>query len=108
MNGGHHEEPGRSAFHQGLQTAENVIVGEASHVSRDALAEYAHEAWSGWMHYMFGLCITTEDGSLIIPAAKVGRWTRQMCQAYGQLPDGEKASDLAEADKMIKILFADE
>jgi len=70
---------------------------------REALAAYAHEAWSGWMQYLFGKC-AEEGGTLIIPVWAVARWTRQMSTAYADLPESEKASDRAEADKMLAIL----
>jgi hypothetical protein len=71
---------------------------------RAALAAYAHDAWAGWMRYMFSQCTNQADGSLIIPPALVGRWTRQMCQSYVQLPESETLSDLAEADKILEVM----
>lgn len=76
---------------------------------REELAEYAHDAWSGWMKYLFSKCQegTTdgfEDGSMVIPKWAVERWTRQMNTAYADLPESEKESDRAEADKMLEIV----
>ncbi len=67
------------------------------------LAAYAHEAWSGWMKYMFSKGIENPDGSIIIPADLVERWTRQMNTPYKDLPAEEQLSDVAEAHKMIAI-----
>lgn len=72
-------------------------------VVREELAAYAHEAWSGWMRYMFGKCFSNDAGELTIPAWAVARWTRQMSTPYNELPIGENESDRAEADKMIAI-----
>lgn len=77
---------------------------------REALAKYAHDqAWSGWMKYMFSKMrpITTDtmtrDG-LLLPMEFVERWTRQMDTPYDELPEKEKESDRAEADKMLAII----
>ncbi len=69
--------------------------------AREALAEYAHAAWSGWMHYLFSKC----DGSVIPPWA-VERWKRQAATAYPDLPEEEKDSDRAEADKILQHFTA--
>lgn len=71
---------------------------------REALAEYAHEAWAGWMKYMFGKSTESSMGYVEIPAELVQRWQRQMNTPYSELPENEKESDRAEADKMLAIL----
>lgn len=80
---------------------------------REALAEYAHEAWSGWMRYMFskcksmsGLVMQAGHPDAIIPGHLVERWIRQMNAPYAELPESEKESDRAEADKMLAIITA--
>jgi hypothetical protein len=75
--------------------------------SRERLAEYAHSAWSGWMKYLFGKCIS-RDGEVVIPRWAVERWQRQSSTAYADLPESEKASDRTEADKMLSIALAPE
>jgi hypothetical protein len=70
---------------------------------REALAEYAHEAWSGWMKYLFTKGTFNEDGTWTMPKWAVERWTRQMGTPYAGLPENEKPSDREEADKMISI-----
>ena len=72
--------------------------------TRERLAEYAHEAWSGWMQYMFSKSIQQAGGRVTIPARLVERWTREMNTEYAALPEGEKASDRDEADKMLAIM----
>lgn len=82
---------------------------------REKLARYAHEAWSGWMRFMFaqgGVVSTTrvegEDFDIwMMSPEKYARWQRQMTTSYADLPESEKASDRAEADKMLAIFFND-
>jgi hypothetical protein len=75
---------------------------------REALAAYAHEAWSGWMRYMFGKCERAhgyDHEAVAIPKWAVERWTRQMNTSYADLPEEEKESDRKEADKILDIIF---
>lgn len=81
---------------------------------REKLATYAHDAWAGWMKYMFekGVLLnengmTPEPGEparLMLPTWAVDRWTRQAYTAYPDLPDSEKESDRAEADRMLVLM----
>lgn len=71
---------------------------------REALAEYAHQAWAGWMQYLFTKGLLDSDESYRLPAWAVERWTRQMETLYVFLPEEEKASDRAEADKMLALV----
>ena len=76
----------------------------------EQLANYAHEAWSGWMKYMFEKSIPyipekiqAEEGALIIPKWAVDKWTYQMNTPYSELPEDMQESDRHEADKILKI-----
>jgi hypothetical protein len=69
----------------------------------EKLAAYAHEAWSGWMKYLFNQSEQTGVG-VIVPTGLADRWHRQMNTAYADLPEKEKESDRAEADKMLAIM----
>jgi len=71
---------------------------------REALASYAHQAWSGWMRYMFKRSRRRPDGSLIVSPALVARWERQSNTTYADLPEVEKASDREEADRISRII----
>uniref|UniRef100_A0A6H1ZYA2 Uncharacterized protein n=1 Tax=viral metagenome TaxID=1070528 RepID=A0A6H1ZYA2_9ZZZZ len=71
---------------------------------REKLAAYSHEAWSGWMKYLFDKSTLNQDGTVTIPKHKVERWSRQMNSKYLDLPDREKESDRKEADSMLKII----
>lgn len=72
---------------------------------REKLADYAHDAWSGWMKYMFDKAHVQADGSMLIPVGLASRWTRQMHRSYSELPPDEKASDVEEADRIIEIML---
>jgi len=71
---------------------------------REKLAEYAHNAWSGWMKYLFEKSVQNADGTVTIPTWAVTRWRRQMNTQYEALPEGDKELDRLEADKMLAIL----
>lgn len=82
---------------------------------REGLAEYAHEAWSGWMKYMFekgkfehrhkeGGGLIDVETVYIMPAWAVERWARQMQTPYADLPESEKEGDRLEADRMIEVM----
>ena len=71
---------------------------------REELAEYAHNAWAGWMKYLFEKSILNADGTVTIPNWAVIRWQRQMNTQYGALPEGDKELDRLEADKMLAIV----
>ena len=70
---------------------------------RVKLATYAHEAWSGWMKYLFEKSTYNADGTVTIPVWAVERWKRQSQTPYNELPEIEKVSDLLEADQMLDI-----
>ena len=69
----------------------------------EVLAEQSHEAWCGWMEYMFSLCEETVDGRFIIPDKKVDRWMRQMTTKYSDLTEEEKISDRVEARNWFEV-----
>lgn len=70
----------------------------------EELAGYAHEAWSGWMKYLFDNSQHLGSGTVMIPAKLVERWKRQMNTDYNDLPENEKESDREEALKMMEIV----
>lgn len=72
---------------------------------RELLAAYAHNAWAGWMRYLFSKGTFNEDGTWTMPAWAVERWQRQMNTAYADLPDKERESDRQEADKILDIVI---
>lgn len=76
-----------------------------SGLCRETFAEQCHKSWSGWMKYLFSKSSYQEDGSVIIPAPLVARWTRQMNTDYGDLEEEEKDSDRAEADAFLDLPY---
>ena len=92
-----------SSYFQASRELERKIA-EAKEVLPERLATLAHEQWSGWMQYLFSGSIENADGSATIPAWAVRRWQRQMTTPYAELSEGEKASDRAEAQRVIDIL----
>lgn len=71
---------------------------------RELLAAYAHEAWSGWMSYLFSKSTRNTDGSVTIPRWAVERWSRQASTKYALLPEEEKQSDRDEADRLLTVI----
>jgi hypothetical protein len=85
----------------------NVTIGYLP--LREQLAAYAHEAWSHWMKYLFSKATLTAaeggfDEGAFIPNELVKRWQRQLETPYDALPESEKESDRAEADKILAIV----
>ena len=74
--------------------------------TKEALADYAHQAWSEWMLYLFEKSQHNEDGTMTIPAWAVERWTRQSKMPYNKLPEEEKGSDRTEAHQILTIIRA--
>jgi len=71
---------------------------------KEILAEYAHNAWAGWMKYLFDKSVKNKNGTVTIPKWAVDRWMRQSKTKYHDLPEEEKDSDRSEADLMISIM----
>ena len=71
---------------------------------REQLAALAHDQWAGWMKYLFEKSIDGDDGCVEIPASYVARWKRQMSTSFVDLPENEKESDRAEADKVLRVI----
>ena len=70
----------------------------------EELAAAEHERWSTWQRYLFAQCVPTADGSLVIPAELVRRWSRQMDSRYALLPETEKDSDREQVERYLPII----
>jgi len=71
----------------------------------EKFATYSHDAWGGWMKYLFSQCQEKlNNGSVIIPIDLMERWKRQMQCPYHLLPEGEKRSNRVEAGKILEII----
>lgn len=75
------------------------------HQKLDDCASYAHDAWSGWMKYMFSLSNENDDGSVTIPVELVARWKRQMDTSYYDLSEDEQFSDQVESVRYLYFAF---
>jgi hypothetical protein len=82
-----------------------ALVEKEARVSspREPLAAYAHEAWAAYMDYFLKKC-EHDDGSFAIPHGYHVALRKQIATPYADLPEAEKDSDRAEADKMIAIM----
>ena len=70
----------------------------------EQLAAVEHERWSDWQRYLFAQCVHTADGSLVVPAELVRRWSRQMDAPFAALPDAEKDSDRKQVERYLPII----
>lgn len=75
-----------------------------SNTNLELVADIQHEIWSHWMRYQFSQCTKDGSGQMIIPAALVERWQRQMETSYEQLSEQEKDSDREQAQKILNSL----
>lgn len=82
----------------------NYMTINLTEIARENLAKYAHDAWSGWMRYLFEKSVSNNNGTITIPKWAVTRWQRQANTPYAQLPENEKESDRSEADSIIDVL----
>jgi len=70
----------------------------------EALADYAHGAWSEWMSFLFANSDKRVRGDVIIPVHLVRRWEKQMRTQYKDLSESEKESDRQQARRILLIL----
>lgn len=71
---------------------------------REKLAAIEHERWAHWQAYLHAQCERQPDGSLVIPAALVAHWERQIATPYEQLTEREKDSDRTEVDRYWRLI----
>jgi len=79
------------------------IPSEAD-VVHTRFAGIAHEAWAGWMKFLFHVSEQREDGSVVIPAGRVARWRQLISVPYEALSEDDQAGDLVEADKYLAVV----
>jgi hypothetical protein len=72
----------------------------------ETLAALEHERWSHWQRHMHSLCRPQDDGSLMIPAELVSRWTEQMSTPYSELSEKEKESDREQVRHYLPAIAA--
>jgi hypothetical protein len=67
----------------------------------EALAEYAHNSWSGWTEWMFEKWDQTHGSGETFQA----RWKRQLKTPYSSLSEQEKESDRKEARRILATIM---
>ncbi len=70
----------------------------------EPLAAIEHERWARWQRYMHDSGQLQADGSLLIPAALVQHWERQIATPYAALSESEKESDREQVHHVIKLI----
>ena len=86
-------------------------ISDALVAHRDQFATMEHERWAHWQSYLHSKCVRQSDGSLVIPAALVERWERQIHTEFDELSKEEQSSDLEQVDKflaLVEAILADE
>jgi len=70
----------------------------------ETLAAQEHESWARWQAYVHSLCAKQEDGSLLIPTARVTFWEAEIATPYTDLPDELKQFDRDEVAHILPII----
>jgi len=71
---------------------------------KEELARVEHERWADWQKYLHSKCVQMPDSSLIIPAASVRHWERQIETPYDELTDREQDSDREQVERYWPII----
>ena len=71
----------------------------------DCLAAVEHERWAHWQQYLHDQCQRTKDGSLIIPAELVTRWSAQITTPYTELSETERESDRDQVRRYLPLII---
>lgn len=74
---------------------------------RQRLAAIEHQRWADWQRWVHEQCKRQPNGDLVIPAALVERWERQIATPYDQLSEAEQRSDMGEVDRYWPRLLAE-
>jgi hypothetical protein len=70
----------------------------------DPLAAIEHERWAHWQSYMHRKAVRQPDGSLLLPAALVSQWERQISTPFEGLSEEEKDSDRDQVRKYLPLI----
>ncbi len=70
----------------------------------EQLAAAEHDRWSDWQRYVFTQCQQAADGSLVVPAELVRKWSRQMDSPFAALTEAEKDSDREQVERYLPII----
>jgi len=83
---------------------EKINIEHAISAIVEELAGVEHERWAHWQEYMHSKGARQQDGSLLIPAALVEKWDRQIVTPYSELTEIEKESDRDQVRKYIPLI----
>lgn len=70
----------------------------------EELASIEHERWSHWQRYLHAQCVPGDNGTLVIPADLVARWSMQMTAPYADLGEKEKDSDREQVRRYLPVI----
>jgi len=70
----------------------------------EKLAAVEHARWAHWQRYVHSKALRQPDGSLVLPAALVAQWERQIATDYPDLDDKEKASDREQVRQYLPLI----
>jgi hypothetical protein len=70
----------------------------------EELAAIEHQRWAHWQRYVHDNGERQADGSIVLPAALVERWERQINTSYDKLSEIEKDSDREQVRKYLPLL----
>ncbi|RXD04880.1 hypothetical protein EQZ23_07000 [Sphingomonas sp. UV9] len=68
-------------------------VKERLEAALESLARIEHERWAHWQRYMHSKSELRADGSMLVPAELVAKWSKQIDTAYDDLDLDEQQSD---------------
>lgn len=71
----------------------------------DHLAAVEHERWAHWQQYLHDRCQRTDNGSLVIPAELVERWSAQIATPYTELSEAERESDRVQVRRYLPLII---
>ena len=71
----------------------------------DRLAAVEHDRWAHWQQYLHDQCQRTHDGSLVIPAELVKRWSAQIETPYAELSVAERESDRDQVRRYLPLII---
>lgn len=71
----------------------------------EKLAAIEHERWAHWQRYLHEKGEIQADGSLLISADLVQRWSRQYETPFCKLSDSEKESDREQVERYLNLII---
>lgn len=79
-------------------------VQERLEVVLDRLASIEHERWAHWQRFIHSKAEQMPDGTMVIPADLVARWSRQIETPYEALTPDERESDREQVRRYLPAI----